>query len=124
MTWAAIAEYLRLMGEVLKRTDGTNPTLAVHPAPADVESQTDEFVRHLLRDPEFVDYAPMPVRPWLLARVICAQVVASELAERGEALPNLPTRRIVELLLIHDWHKDLKHRWPQVLRSDDQGLAE
>lgn len=114
----------------LMHSTACQPPVRQPRCPIEVAMRCDAWIHERLRTLDFAAAPPPDVGQWLIARLCLARILASLLAASGEheELPSPLERvgiRVVEELLIQEWHDSLHLLWAELVRdSDEQSLTE
>ena len=116
-SWSEIANTFTLLAVVYRRDGKTSlPAPSAIASPQD-EAECDRWCRLQAEDLRFPLRPPAHIQPWMLARAISVAALATQLAAQNETSPGPLTPKIVEHLLIHEWHGAMKARWSLLRRQ-------
>lgn len=109
--WSDIAAIMHSLVVIYRDQEKTHiPSFHSMPSP-EVEYDCDEWCRRLSTNPTELLHPPEQTRSWMLVRLTCAYGRAKALARGDHNAPAEITPRLIERLLVDEWHGSLKQTW-------------
>ncbi len=112
--WSQISELLELKCRLLRDEWGVSFPPYGTEASAEDAAVCDDYCRLLAADFEQSVEPPDGAKPWMLARLLMASVLAGTLGQKGETLPLRFDSKLVEQLLVDEWHFRLRSWWRDI----------
>ena len=110
-TWNQIADLLENIYRAL-RADWKIQPPPFDTLPSEVlDVAVSAWCMELSKDPSEPLAAPPEVQPWILARLVSMSAEARRLADTGDTRAPELTPKIMQELLISEWHGALRDRW-------------
>jgi len=120
--WSEIAKIFHSLAAIFR--DGGRTALPPYdtlPSSA-VDAECDDWCRQLAADLRDPPLPPESIRPWIMVRAICVSGLAQQLSKQNDKSPGELSRKLIEQLLIHEWHGAFRSRWHQVA-DDSQAFS-
>jgi hypothetical protein len=120
--WSVIAEMFGLLARIFRDEGRTTlPPFDAMPSAA-VDEECDIWCRQNAARIIDASLPPPSIRGWILVRTLCASSVAKHLADHREPSPGPMTTRIIERLMIDEWHGRYRQLWAKVA-DDSQAFS-
>jgi len=118
--WEAIAEILQALAAICADGGRVMPPPGDTTPSSELDAACDAWCRGIALDIRRWNDPPPPLDRWILARLISASALARGRARDRHSPPGPLSARLIEGLLIDEWHASLRDRWSLLMEIPDE----